>query len=80
MQMEIQGMERMNQQLMDHVGKVIVGKEHTIEPGDDSNHSVRTCAAGGCTGYRENDARQIGSLFIGLHISTDTVYTGLAAL
>ncbi|WP_339198373.1 MoxR family ATPase [Paenibacillus sp. FSL P4-0176] len=29
--MEIQGMERMNQQLMDHVGKVIVGKEHTIE-------------------------------------------------
>lgn len=31
MQMEIQGMERMNQQLMDHVGKVIVGKEHTIE-------------------------------------------------
>jgi MoxR-like ATPase len=31
MQMEIQGMERMNQQLMDQVGKVIVGKEHTIE-------------------------------------------------
>ncbi|NMI02973.1 MoxR family ATPase [Paenibacillus sp. SZ31] len=29
--MDIQGMERMNQQLMDHVGKVIVGKEHTIE-------------------------------------------------
>ncbi|MEO2214349.1 MoxR family ATPase [Paenibacillus amylolyticus] len=29
--MEIQGMEQMNQQLMDHVGKVIVGKEHTIE-------------------------------------------------
>ncbi|MGN7411787.1 AAA family ATPase [Paenibacillus sp. SAF-068] len=29
--MEIQDMERMNQQLMDHVGKVIVGKEHTIE-------------------------------------------------
>lgn len=29
--MEIQGMERINQQLMDHVGKVIVGKEHTIE-------------------------------------------------
>ncbi|WP_339169309.1 MoxR family ATPase [Paenibacillus sp. FSL R5-0341] len=29
--MEIQGMERMNQQMMDHVGKVIVGKEHTIE-------------------------------------------------
>lgn len=29
--MEIQGMERMNQQLMDHVGQVIVGKEHTIE-------------------------------------------------
>ncbi|WP_340389833.1 MoxR family ATPase [Paenibacillus sp. FSL E2-0151] len=29
--MEIQGVERMNQQLMDHVGKVIVGKEHTIE-------------------------------------------------
>ncbi|GAS80573.1 AAA family ATPase [Paenibacillus amylolyticus] len=29
--MEIQGMERMNQQLMNHVGKVIVGKEHTIE-------------------------------------------------
>ncbi|WP_127544442.1 MoxR family ATPase [Paenibacillus amylolyticus] len=29
--MEIQGMERMNQQFMDHVGKVIVGKEHTIE-------------------------------------------------
>ncbi|WP_405131787.1 MoxR family ATPase [Paenibacillus sp. FSL H8-0317] len=28
--MEIQGMERMNQQLMDHVGKVIVGKQHTI--------------------------------------------------
>ncbi len=31
MQMEIQGMEQMNQELMDHVGKVIVGKEHTIE-------------------------------------------------
>ncbi|PQP82553.1 magnesium chelatase [Paenibacillus sp. PCH8] len=29
--MDIQGMERMNQQLMDHVGKVIVGKEHAIE-------------------------------------------------
>ncbi|WP_458462930.1 AAA family ATPase [Paenibacillus sp.] len=29
--MDVQGMERMNQQLMDHVGKVIVGKEHTIE-------------------------------------------------
>ncbi|WP_315373273.1 MoxR family ATPase [Paenibacillus xylanexedens] len=29
--MEIQGMEQMNQELMDHVGKVIVGKEHTIE-------------------------------------------------
>lgn len=29
--MEIQGMEQMNQQLMDHMGKVIVGKEHTIE-------------------------------------------------
>ncbi|WP_433583370.1 AAA family ATPase [Paenibacillus amylolyticus] len=29
--MEIQGMEQMNQQLMDHVGNVIVGKEHTIE-------------------------------------------------
>lgn len=29
--MDIQGMERMNQQLMDNVGKVIVGKEHTIE-------------------------------------------------
>ncbi|WP_405172163.1 MoxR family ATPase [Paenibacillus sp. FSL H8-0280] len=29
--MDIQGMERMNQQLIDHVGKVIVGKEHTIE-------------------------------------------------
>jgi len=29
--MDIQGMERMNQQLMDHVGKIIVGKEHTIE-------------------------------------------------
>ncbi|WP_339183471.1 MoxR family ATPase [Paenibacillus sp. FSL R5-0701] len=29
--MEIQGMERMNQQLMDHVGRVIVGKQHTIE-------------------------------------------------
>ncbi|WP_336760634.1 AAA family ATPase [Paenibacillus sp. USHLN196] len=29
--MDIQGMEQMNQQLMNHVGKVIVGKEHTIE-------------------------------------------------
>ncbi|WP_440118034.1 AAA family ATPase [Paenibacillus sp. QZ-Y1] len=29
--MDIQGMEQMNKQLMDHVGKVIVGKNHTIE-------------------------------------------------
>lgn len=29
--MNIQGMEQMNRQLMDHVGKVIVGKEHTME-------------------------------------------------
>jgi len=29
--MNIQGMEQMNKQLMDHVGKIIVGKDHTIE-------------------------------------------------
>ncbi|MFC9707486.1 AAA family ATPase [Paenibacillus sp. NPDC056933] len=29
--MDIQGMEQMNKQLMDHVGTVIVGKDHTIE-------------------------------------------------
>lgn len=29
--MNIQGMEQMNKQLMDHVGKIIVGKDQTIE-------------------------------------------------
>ncbi|MGC5770979.1 AAA family ATPase [Paenibacillus pabuli] len=29
--MDIQGMEQMNKQLMNHVGKIIVGKDHTIE-------------------------------------------------
>lgn len=29
--MNIQGMEQMNKQLMGHVGKIIVGKDHTIE-------------------------------------------------
>ncbi|WP_408894522.1 AAA family ATPase [Paenibacillus taichungensis] len=29
--MNIQGMEQMNKLLMDHVGKIIVGKDHTIE-------------------------------------------------
>lgn len=29
--MNIHGMEQMNKQLMDHVGKIIVGKDHTIE-------------------------------------------------
>ena len=78
--MDIQGMERMNQQLMDNVGKVIVGKEHTIELVMTAIIASGHVLLEDVPGTGENDARQIGSLLIGLHIPAYTVHTGLAAI